>query len=104
MSVISIKREISNKRTQIMGIASLGIILVHSIDIVAWSPNLEKLFGFGGTGVYIFVFLSAIGLFHSLKSRGKNKSEFYKRRFTRLIIPYCLIAGTWYGLLDLLVN
>ena len=74
MSVISIKREISNKRTQIMGIASLGIILVHSIDIVAWSPNLEKLSGFGGTGVYIFVFLSAIGLFHSLKSRGGGTS------------------------------
>lgn len=70
MSVISIKREISENRTQIMGIASLGIILVHSIDIVAWSPNLEKLFGFGGTGVYVFVFLSAIGLFHSLKSKG----------------------------------
>lgn len=88
-----------------MGIASLGIILVHSIDIVAWSPNLEKLFGFGGTGVYVFVFLSAIGLFHSLKSKGgKNKAEFYKRRFKRLIIPYGLIAGTWYGLLDLLVN
>lgn len=75
VSVISIKREISNKRTQIMGIASLGIILVHSIDIVAWSPNLEKLFGFGGTGVYIFVFLSAIGLFHSLKSRGGEKTS-----------------------------
>ena len=75
VSVISIKREISNKRTQIMGIASLGIILVHSIDIVAWSPNLEKLFGFGGTGVYIFVFLSAIGLFHSLKSRGGGKTS-----------------------------
>lgn len=75
MSVISIKREISNKRTQIMGIASLGIILVHSIDIVAWSPNLKKLFGFGGTGVYVFVFLSAIGLFHSLKSGGGEKTS-----------------------------
>ena len=77
MSVISIKREISENRTQIMGIASLGIILVHSIDIVAWSPNLEKLFGFGGTGVYVyvFVFLSAIGLFHSLKSKGGEKTR-----------------------------
>lgn len=95
MSVISIKREISEKRTQIMGIASLGIILVHSIDIVTWSPNLEKLFGFGGTGVYVFVFLSAIGLFHSLKSRGgKNKS----------VIALGFLMSFMYGTLSALVS
>lgn len=35
---------------------------------------------------------------------GYSKLEFYKRRFSRLIIPYCLIAATWYGILDLLIK
>lgn len=35
---------------------------------------------------------------------GYSKLEFYKRRFARLIVPYCLIAVTWYGILDLLIK
>lgn len=100
-----INEQISKYRPQIMGIAAIGILLVHSKGIVGWSPMTEKLFGYGGIGVYVFVFLSAIGLFHSLKSRGGySKPEFYKRRVMRLIAPYCMIAGTWYGLLDLLIE
>lgn len=92
-------------RTQIMGVAALGVILVHSIGIVNWTPLLNKVLGFGGTGVYVFVFLSAFGLYNSLKIReGHHKAEFYKRRFARLIIPYVLIAGTWYGIYDLLIQ
>ena len=92
-------------RPQIMGVATVGIILVHSIGIIEWMPVFKKVFGFGGIGVYIFVFLSAIGLYNSLKNRGGySKSEFYKKRIIRLIIPYVLIAGTWYGITDLLIN
>lgn len=70
MFEVSINREINKQRTQIMGIASIGVILVHSINIITWPPVLKKLFEFGGTGVYIFVFLSAVGLYNSLKSNG----------------------------------
>lgn len=62
--------QIKKYRTQIMGIAAIGVLLVHSNGIVDWHPLLKKLFGFGGTGVYVFVFLSAIGLYNSLKVRG----------------------------------
>lgn len=97
---------IEKYRTQIMGIGALGIILVHSKDLVEWPAIISSIFGYGGIGVYIFIFLSAIGLYHSLKSRGKNynKISFYKRRFIRLIVPYCLIAMTWYGIQDLLIH
>lgn len=97
---------IGKYRTQIMGIAALGVILGHSRDLVKWPGIISSLFGYGGIGVYIFVFLSAIGLHYSLKSRGRNynKFSFYKRRFARLIVPYCLIAMTWYGIQDLFIN
>ncbi|MDB7951543.1 acyltransferase family protein [Faecalitalea cylindroides] len=97
---------IGKYRTQIMGIAALGVVLGHSRDIVEWPAIINSIFGYGGIGVYIFVFLSAIGLYHSLKSRGRNynKASFYKRRFARVIVPYCLIAMTWYGIQDLFLN
>lgn len=57
-------------RSQIMGIAAIGVLMVHSNEIVEWPSVVSKAFGFGGTGVYIFVFLSAIGLYNSLKVRG----------------------------------
>lgn len=92
---MSINEQIRRYRTQVMGIAAIGVLLVHSNSTVEWHPMLRKLFGFGGTGVYIFVFLSATGLYHSLIIRGGkySKIEFYKRRFIRLI-PYWLIAAT----------
>lgn len=104
--MIQIYKEINTYRAQIMGLATLGVIFVHSIGIVDWNPMIRKICSFGGIGVYIFVFLSAVGLYNSLKTRGGgySKSEFYKRRSVRVIIPYALIAGTWYGIYDLLIQ
>lgn len=65
-----INERIAKFRSQIMGIAAIGVLLVHSGKIVGWSPVIKKLFGYGGIGVYVFVFLSAVGLYNSLKSSG----------------------------------
>lgn len=35
---------------------------------------------------------------------GYSKAAFYKRRFTRVVIPYCMIAVTWCGIQDLIIN
>lgn len=61
---------IDKNRSGIMGVATLGVLMVHSNAIVKWPSILQKLFSFGGTGVYVFVFLSAMGLYYSLKKRG----------------------------------
>ena len=97
---------IKRYRNQLMGIAAIGVVCVHSNSIVNWPDFLGTLFGYGGIGVYIFVFLSSIGLYNSLKSRGGGykKAEFYKRRFQRVIVPYLLIAATWYGIKYLLIQ
>lgn len=51
----------------------------------------------------MFSFLSAVGLYLSL-SRQTHKADFYMHRFTRVLIPYILIAGTWYGLRYLIIE
>lgn len=54
--MIQIYKEINTYRAQIMGLATLGVIFVHSIGIVDWNPMIRKICSFGGIGVYIFVF------------------------------------------------
>lgn len=57
-------------KIQLMGIAALGVVFVHSKNIITLPHVVDALSGYGGIGVYIFVFLSSIGLYNSLKSRG----------------------------------
>jgi len=91
---------LSRFRTELMGIGALGVLLVHSLDIVPWPNRLISIVSYGGVGVYIFVFLSGVGLYHSFASRGGrvDRTEFYRRRFSRVLVPYLLISGIWYGM------
>lgn len=61
---------INQYRTQLMGIATIGVLLVHSKNVVQWPRLFNNFCSYGGTGVYIFVFLSAIGLYYSLQRGG----------------------------------
>lgn len=91
-------------RTQLFGIAAIGVIAVHSNSIINYPNIIKKIFGYGGLGVYIFAFLSGIGLYFSLKNRGDSKADFYKRRLVRIFLPYLLIAGLWYGVKYLFIQ
>ena len=92
-------------RSEIMGLAVLGILAVHSISVIHYPKELEKLFSMGGMGVSIFAFLSGMGLYYSMESRpGISRRDFYKRRFIRVFLPYLLIAGSWYFIRDILVE
>ena len=97
---------INRYRSQLSGIATLGVLFVHSKNVIILPEVISALFSYGGIGVYIFVFLSSIGLYNSLKSRGGGykKSEFYTRRFQRVFVPYLLVAATWYGIKYLLIQ
>lgn len=53
---------INKYRQQLMEIAAIGVLLVHSNGVVAW----YLFWGRGGIGVYMFVFLSTVGLYLSL--------------------------------------
>lgn len=88
---------ITKYRNELFGIATLMIILCHSVSIVPFSESLSNIISYGTMGVNIFLFLSGIGLYYSLKNNG-NRFEFYKKRFIRVIIPYLFIGGFWYGI------
>lgn len=93
-----------------MGLASLWIILYHS-DIAFTQTdgggiahffyildyNIYLIKSLGQTGVDIFLFLSAVGLFFSL-SKDEDLLSFYKKRIGR-IIPTYLLLGFIYELL-----
>lgn len=94
---------INKYRQQLMGIAAIGVLLVHSNGVVAWPHIVSCVFGYGGIGVYMFVFLSAVGLYLSLSKRN-IKAEFYRHRLIRVLIPYIGIASTWYGVKYLILE
>lgn len=99
--------KISKNRNMLFGIGALGVLLVHSNQYVKWPSVIGKLFSFGGIGVYIFAFLSGMGLFvsmsHNYAGGGKIR-QFYKKRFLRVGVTYLIIAGVWYAIKYLLLQ
>lgn len=87
----------SKYRGVLMGVSIIFIILFHYLDDVRTSGQtftiLQSLIyrGISSSNVDIFIFVSGLGLYFSMK---KNQSllTFYKRRFTRVLIPYLLVA------------
>ena len=88
--------ELSLKRTQLMGVATLMILLCHASASNVLMPHwLKMLFVLGNYGVDVFLVLSGLGLFYSLSrspitSRG-GVVTYCKRRFYRIFIPYGFI-------------
>lgn len=82
---------LSTYRTQLMGIATLMIIICHTHATVELPHIISKIFNYGNLGVDIFLLLSGIGCYYSLRKH-KDKFAFWHRRITRLLIPYLLIT------------
>ena len=85
---------ISTYRTELMGIATILILLCHAVGRnVAFPFPLNKFFGLGTCGVDIFFFLSGFGLFYSLKSKSfTGLKEWYKKRYIRIYLPFLFIS------------
>lgn len=98
---------ISQYRNELFGIAVILVMLTHS-SVYAWPEGelagiLRKACQQGSMGVDIFLFLSGMGLFFSLKKDG-NIRNFYLKRVKRVIIPYFLIAIPGFIVLDLVIR
>lgn len=88
--------DLSTYRTQLMGIATLMIIVCHANVYHVLLPSvLISVFRWGNWGVDIFLFLSGIGAYFSFnKDNKKDTSDiifYYKRRFFRIYIPYIMV-------------
>lgn len=94
---------ISKHRGVLMGLAILGIIVFHFTgDCASYDVHFNGLVALyyeyiRSSGVDIFLFLSGFGLYFSFK-KDSDRLRFYKRRFTKILIPYvllCVPAWIW---------
>lgn len=89
---------ISKFRSELMGLATIGILMCHAHPNGVNLPfPLGNIFGLGQMGVMLFFFLSGLGLSYSLGNVEffcKSTLKWYRKRFTRLLIPYLIITGS----------
>lgn len=87
---------ISRHRTELMGIAALMILCCHADQFgVPMSDLFKRVCHYCNLGVEVFFLCSGIGMFRSLeRSKVDDESIFswYRRRFTRLLVPYLLLS------------
>ena len=84
---------LSSERKAVLGIATIMILLVHSLPYTPSTNGLYIISSFckyGSLGVPIFAFLSGIGIYFSLS---KNKlTDYFRNRINRTFIPFFVIA------------
>lgn len=81
----------SKYRTELMGVATLLIILCHApANSVVMPSLLARLIGSLGFGVDMFLFLSGIGVWYSMRAVNAGKISvlrWYEKRFIRILLP-----------------
>ena len=87
---------ISVYRTELMGVATLLILLCHAPgNGIALPSLLDHGLRWMGIGVDFFLFLSGLGLYFSLRKIEKLL-VWYKRRYLRILVPFQLFAIPYY--------
>ena len=97
-------KTLSKFRSELMGLACLWVMLHH--NAFDWPNALEPLKRFalyGNLGVDIFLLLSGVGLYYAWMKKPKH-SDFYTRRFVRLLVPYLLFAVPYWVWRDLFLH
>lgn len=91
---------LSKYRDELYGISIIWIILFHGLEIK--KTTLPKVISFldpiirhGNCGVEVFLFLSGVCLYFSLKKNFSIKS-FYIKRLKRILLPFLLIDGVYW--------
>lgn len=89
---------ISKYRSELMGVASIGILMCHAHSYDVNLPfHLNQILSLGQIGVMIFFFLSGVGLFYSTRMFNgglKGVGNWYRKRFVRILVPYIIVYGT----------
>lgn len=100
---------LSKYRNSIYGVSIILVILFHFFDRVrhlngAFS-EIARLYWIliGSVGVDIFLIMSGMSLFYSMKKHS-NVLEFYKKRCKRIIIPYLIIGFIYWYIKDIAVR
>lgn len=96
---------LSKYRGALMGISILLIILFHftedcqtyEVHYTGWVRWFRTYIG--SSSVDVFLFLSGMGLYYSMKKE-PDVGIFYRKRLTRLLIPYVIVALPSWIILD----
>lgn len=98
---------LSQYKAELYGFSILWIMLFHGIaqhSIGALDRNLSFMTNFikhGNCGVEVFLFLSGVFLYFSMKNKKSSISFFYRKRVLRIFIPLLLIDGLYWGYLNI---
>lgn len=102
---------LSKYRSELMGLATIAVVLFHFFEEVGQhasevTDTVLHLYNFGRygyIGVEVFLIVSGIGCYYSIR-KNFNKKEFYKKRAKRILIPYLLIAVPFWLYIDVFLN
>lgn len=86
---------ISKYRTHIMGAAMMWIMWFHSA-FGGGGEVLHFIHNIGFFGVDIFLLVSGLGLYFSMR-KSKSVGEFYKKRAVRILPAYLIVTVCWYA-------
>lgn len=89
------------KRNTIYGVLAIWIIVFHTYRRISmpYIPVLTNVIGIGNMSVDVFFFFSGLCLSLSAKKHSYLKDgwrEYFRRRFTRILIPYLIICIPYY--------
>lgn len=91
---------ISKNRSVIYAFAALWIAFFHS-SFTFESAFLTKIKNWGCCGVDIFLLVSGISLYFSMRKNGSSILSFYRRRLIRVLLPALIVSVLWFGYTDL---
>lgn len=83
--------DVSRYRGELMGLSAMFILICHSIAYVDMPKVLFYALSFGNVGVDLFLFLSGMGLWYSLRKRNVSLKRWYFTRYKRILVPYLFI-------------
>ena len=73
------------------GFSIFTIVLMHLLQSYPIPPFLMAASSFGGAGVHVFILCSGFGLYLSYLNKPLTYSQFLKRRFLKVYLPYIII-------------
>ncbi len=86
----------SRYRAELMGIATLMIIMCHlPAQGVVMPSVMARIIASGGIGCDVFLFLSGMGMWYSMNSVRSGKVSifrWYLKRYIRILVPYLMIV------------
>lgn len=100
--------KISKYRQEIYGLSIVWIVLLHGailnrLKVPAALDGLFVILRHGNIGVDIFLLLSGISLYYSF-TKDNNLQSYYKKRFTRILVPYGIIGGVYFLYWDVILR